>query len=124
MKRDERANRGQASFLAKLRKDYNYQIIDLNVQDFYKFIKPLNDTTYLIDCLTYLLVESRHNYYYSTNDKNKQAKNVIRYSDYKMVDGVLFPHSIANLGDGLLNGTTQFTNIVVNPEIDTSFYNI
>ena len=82
------------------------------------------ETTYLIDCTTYLLVESRHNHYYNSNEKRIQSKNIICYSDYRSVDGILFPNTISTLGDGLLNGKTHFTNIIINSEVEPSYFNI
>jgi peptidyl-prolyl cis-trans isomerase SurA len=49
MKRDERANLGQQTFLNKLRVDYHYSPIEANVRDFYKLLedKKLNDSTFI-----------------------------------------------------------------------------
>ena len=51
IKRDERANRGQEAFLAKLRVDYNYKLNTANVQEFYKLIKgrTLSDSTFKVE---------------------------------------------------------------------------
>jgi peptidyl-prolyl cis-trans isomerase SurA len=48
VKRDERANKGQDAFLNKLRADYNYQVIQPNVTEFYCLlaVKPALDSTY------------------------------------------------------------------------------
>jgi len=48
VKRDERANLGQQSFLAKLRAEYNYQLVMPSVQEFYKLAenKTLSDSTF------------------------------------------------------------------------------
>ena len=50
MKRDERANLGQQTFLNKLRVDYHYSPIEANVRDFYKLLedKKLNDSTFIV----------------------------------------------------------------------------
>ncbi len=51
VKRDERANRGQEAFVAKLRSDYSYKLNTANIQDFYKLIKDrtLGDSTFIAD---------------------------------------------------------------------------
>jgi peptidyl-prolyl cis-trans isomerase SurA len=48
VKRDERANLGQQSFLQRLRADYNFQLTKSSVQDFYKIAtnRTLNDSVF------------------------------------------------------------------------------
>lgn len=51
VKRDERANLGQQAFLAKLRAEYNYQLVKQAVQEFYKLAenKTLSDSTFMLE---------------------------------------------------------------------------
>ena len=48
IKRDDRANRGQKAFVARLRNDYNYKLNTANVQDFNKLLtgKTLKDSIF------------------------------------------------------------------------------
>ncbi len=47
---------------------------------------------------------------------------ITNYADYKPVDGVLFPHTVSNPGDGPVAGSVTFTNIEVNKAVDESQY--
>jgi len=51
VKRDERANKGQQSFVATLRKDYNYQVNATSLQEFTKLLgtKTLNDSIFKLE---------------------------------------------------------------------------
>ncbi|HJV77628.1 MAG TPA: peptidylprolyl isomerase [Paludibacter sp.] len=51
IKRDERANRGQQVFLAKLRHDYDYKLTAANVTEFYKLVtnRKLSDSTFIVE---------------------------------------------------------------------------
>jgi peptidyl-prolyl cis-trans isomerase SurA len=51
IKRDERANRGQQVFLAKLRSNYDYKLITANVTEFYKLAtnRKLSDSAFIAE---------------------------------------------------------------------------
>ena len=51
VKRDERANLGQQAFVNKLKLDYNFQTVKLNLQEFYKLANnaKLSDSTFLAE---------------------------------------------------------------------------
>jgi peptidyl-prolyl cis-trans isomerase SurA len=51
VKRDERANLGQQAFVNKLKVDYNFQTVKLNLQEFYKLANnaKLSDSTFLAE---------------------------------------------------------------------------
>jgi peptidyl-prolyl cis-trans isomerase SurA len=51
IKRDERAYKGQEAFVAKLRKEYNFQLTTANLQDFTKLLenKNLNDSVFKVE---------------------------------------------------------------------------
>jgi peptidyl-prolyl cis-trans isomerase SurA len=51
VKRDERANRGQQVFLAKLRNEYDYKLTAANVTEFYKLVtnRKLSDSTFIAE---------------------------------------------------------------------------
>ena len=86
VKRDERANFGQKSFVAKLAKEYNFTANTLNLDEFTKLLnnKPISDSIYLVEIskLNKPLFAFA-NKQYSQNDfaeylkKNNQADNGI-----------------------------------------------
>jgi hypothetical protein len=79
------------------------------------------DITYYIDADDYLLIQTRQ--LRAGIDGNMDEKEVItNYADYKPVDGVLFPHTVSNPGDGPVAGSVTFTNIEVNKAVDESQY--
>ncbi|MFZ4723932.1 MAG: peptidylprolyl isomerase, partial [Paludibacter sp.] len=51
VKRDERANLGQQAFVNKLKVDYNFQTVKVNLQEFYKLANnaKLSDSTFLAE---------------------------------------------------------------------------
>jgi peptidyl-prolyl cis-trans isomerase SurA len=51
IKQDERANLAQQSFVNQLKKEYNFRLVNENVQDFYKLLKgrTLNDSVFLTE---------------------------------------------------------------------------
>lgn len=77
------------------------------------------ETTYYIDTKTNLLVQSKQ---VRTGPNGKQAEIITNFSDYKAVDGVLFPHTISNPGTGPMSGSTTFDTIVINKTIGEDQY--
>jgi hypothetical protein len=47
---------------------------------------------------------------------------VTNYSDYKSFDGIMFPQTIANPGNGITGGSTTFDTIIINKMIDEDQY--
>ena len=81
------------------------------------------DITFFINTKSYLLEETKA----ITKAMNREGKLVERemitdYSDYKAVDGVLFPHTIANPGTGQAAGSTTFDKIELNKTVDQAMY--
>ena len=80
-------------------------------------------TTYSFDAKTNLLTETRTMAtMMGQGGKLAEREVVTDYSDYKAVDGVLFPHTIANPGTGQMGGSTTFDKIELNKPVDESMY--
>jgi hypothetical protein len=81
-------------------------------------------TTYSFDSKTGLLSETKS----MATGMGQGGKLVDRevvtdYSDYKAVDGILFPHTIANPGAGQAGGgSTTFDKIELNKPVDDAMY--
>ncbi len=79
------------------------------------------DITYYIDADDYLLIETRQ--MRAGMDGNMDEKEVItNYTDYKPVDGIMFPHTVSNPGEGPVAGSLTFNTIEVNKAVDESQY--
>lgn len=78
--------------------------------------------TYLIDTKTHLLVQMRILTGMGMRNNNQQVEVVTDLSDYKDVDGVLFPQTITTEGTGMGAGSMTFDTIKVNPPVDTALY--
>jgi hypothetical protein len=72
---------------------------------------------YYIDKESSLLIQSKQ---INVNDASQEI--ITNYSDYKMFDGVMFPQTISNPAEGIMQGSTTFDTIVVNKDIDESQY--
>lgn len=78
-----------------------------------------NTVTYFIDTVTNFLVQIKH----IRADVNGNEKEVItNFSNYRPVDGIMFPHTIINPGEGVMAGITTFDTIIINQAIDESQY--
>ena len=99
---------------------------NVNGKDCYKIKLTQPDgkeTTYYIDTKTYLLEETKSMGKMMGKDGKQSDREMITvFSDYKAVDGVLFPHTIANPGMGQGAGSTTFDKIELNKTIDESMY--
>lgn len=81
------------------------------------------EITYYIDAKTNLLEETRQMMKAQGRDgKLVEREQITDYSDYKAVDGVLFPHTIANPGQGQAAGSTTFDKIELNKDVDPGLY--
>ena len=80
-------------------------------------------TVYSFDAKTNLLSESRTTItVMAPGGKSSDREVVTDYSDYKAVDGVLFPHTVANPGTGQAAGSTTFDKIELNKPVDENLY--
>jgi hypothetical protein len=102
---------------------------DVDGRDAYKINLTLNtgkQIIYLIDRETSLLLRTkqmRPSLEINGNENTDQEKELVtNYSDYKSVNGILFPHKIRNPGNGPGNGTTVFNKIEWNKPVDESLY--
>lgn len=78
------------------------------------------DVTFYIDTKTNLLIQSRQ---MSSPMGNGAPQEVItNYTDYKSIDGIMFPQTIANPGGGPMGGSTTFDTIVLNKPIGEDQY--
>jgi hypothetical protein len=74
---------------------------------------------YYIDAKTYLLNQAK------TMVQGQGGKNqemITNFTDYKNVDGVMFPQTIANPGAGMMAGSTTFDKIEMNKPVDEKLY--
>jgi hypothetical protein len=102
---------------------------DVNGKETYKIKLTLNkgkEIIYLINKETSLLLQTRQ--MVSALDKNgneiegSENELITNFSDYKSVDGILFPHKISNPGNGLTSGSITFSKIELNKHVDESLY--
>ena len=81
------------------------------------------ESTYFIDKKTYLLEETKSIMKGMGKDGKIVDREVVTdYSDYSAVDGIQFPHTIANPGTGQAAGSTTFDKIELNKPVDASLY--
>ncbi len=78
--------------------------------------------TYLIDTKTNLLVQTRVLTSMGMRNNNQQVEVVTDYSDYKDVDGVMFPQTITTEGSGMGAGAMMFDTIKINQPVDPALY--
>lgn len=72
------------------------------------------ETSYYIDTKTNYLIQTKQ---LRSGPAGKQAEIITNYSDYKSIDGIMFPQTIANPGSGMAGGSTTFDTIVLNKTI-------
>jgi hypothetical protein len=70
------------------------------------------EVMYFIDTETFLVLQIRETKPRLDGDVEKEI--ITNFSDYRPIDGVMFPHRIINPGQGLASGSTIFTEIKVN----------
>jgi hypothetical protein len=102
---------------------------DVNGREAYKIKLTLNkgkEIFYLINKETSLLLQTRQ--MVPALDKNgneiegSEKELITDFSDYKSVDGILFPHKISNPGNGLTSGSITFSKIELNKPVDENLY--
>jgi hypothetical protein len=76
--------------------------------------------TYYIDTKSFLLLQSKQ--LNSAMGNGVPQEVVTNYSDYTLIDGIMFPQTIANPGGGMNGGSTTFDIIVVNKTISDDQY--
>jgi len=77
------------------------------------------NTTYYIDTKTNLLIQTRQ----TVEGRNNSQNEVITdFSDYKDVDGVMFPQTMTTEGNGPGSGSMTFDKIEVNQPVDEKLY--
>ena len=103
VKRDERANKGQQSFVATLKKDYNYQINASSLQEFTKLLgtKTLNDSIFKVEAAK--LDKPLFSFAGKTYTQSDFAKYVKKNSSSdKTVASDIIDEKIANFSDAEL----------------------
>lgn len=79
------------------------------------------EITYFIDTNDYLVIQTKQ--MRTVMGGNSAEREVItNYADYKLVDGIMFPHTISNPGDGPGAGSITFDKIELNGPVDESVY--
>jgi hypothetical protein len=77
------------------------------------------ETYYYIDTKTNLLNQTKQ---IRTGQNGKQIEIITNFSDYKSIDGIMFPQTIANPGSGMGGGSTTFDTIILNKAIPEDQY--
>ncbi len=77
--------------------------------------------TYYIDTKTSLLNTTKQ-MTTAMGPQGKEREVTTKYADYSAVDGVMFPHTISNPGQGPNAGSTTFDKIEINKPVDQSLY--
>lgn len=78
------------------------------------------NVTYYIDAKTNLLIQSKQ--MGAPGRDGTTQEMITTYSDYKTVDGILFPHTISNPGQGGMSGSTTFDKVEVNKPVAEDQY--
>jgi hypothetical protein len=80
------------------------------------------NSTFYIDTKTNLLVQTKHMSEGGGRNNSGPVEIVTDYSDYKDVDGVMFPQTINVEGSGMGAGSMTFDKIEVNQPVDEKLY--
>ena len=81
------------------------------------------DETFYIDTKTNLLLQTRQMLQGDGRKNNGGSNEIITdYTDYKDVDGVMFPQTITTEGSGMGSGAMTFDKIEVNQPVDAKLY--
>ncbi|MEP6594389.1 MAG: hypothetical protein ABJA71_00520 [Ginsengibacter sp.] len=102
---------------------------DVDGKEAYKIKLTLStgkEIIYLIDTETNLLLQTKQmtaSLSKSANENEESEREVVtNFSDYKPVDGIMFPHKISNPGNGHGSGSITFNKIELNKPVDESLY--
>ena len=80
------------------------------------------EATYYIDTKTNLLIQSKQMSDGNGRNNSGPIEIVTDYSDYKDVDGVMFPQTINIEGNGMGSGAMTFDTIKTNVPVDEKLY--
>jgi hypothetical protein len=115
---DQLANWKAKGYTAKLMDDEkvedkdHYVIELLSTTGFY--------TLFYIDKETYLLTKNK-----MVRPRGEQQVTIeIFYSDYRSVDGIMFPFIVEEYSNGNRMVTTEFDEVILNPELPDDFYDM
>lgn len=77
-------------------------------------------TLFFIDKETYLLTKTK-----MVRPRGEQQNTIeILYSDYRSVEGIMFPFEVEEYTNGARVLTTEFDEIILNPELPEDFYDM
>ncbi|MEO6454323.1 MAG: hypothetical protein ABIN97_09635, partial [Ginsengibacter sp.] len=95
---------------------------NIDGKDAYKIkliVSAGKEITYFVDTENYLVIQTRQ--MRTGMGGNEEEREVItNYADYKPVDGIMFPHTVSNPGEGLVAGAITFDKIELNKPIEES----
>ncbi len=74
-----------------------------------------------MDTKTYLVIQTKQ-MRPGMSGNGGEREVITNYTDYKPVDGILFPHTISNPGEGPGAGSMTIDKIELNKSIDESQY--
>ncbi len=80
------------------------------------------ESTYFIDINTHLLVQTKQMSDGGGPNNGGPKEVVTDFSDYKDVDGIMFPQTIKTEGQGMGAGSMTFDKIEINKPVDESLY--
>ena len=78
--------------------------------------------TFYIDTKTNLLIQSKQMMEGGGPNNNGPTEVITDYSDYKDVDGVMFPQTVTTEGTGMGAGAMTFDKIEINKPVDEKLY--
>ncbi|MBA2562641.1 MAG: hypothetical protein H0V14_06940 [Chitinophagaceae bacterium] len=102
---------------------------DVDGKQAYKIKLTLNsgkEIIYFIDTKTHLVIQTKQmtvSMHAGGNANAGQERELItNFSDYRSVEGILFPYKVSNPGSGPGTGSTAFSKIELNKTIDENQY--
>ena len=102
---------------------------DVDERQAYKIKLILNsgkEIIYFIDVKTHLVIQTRQMTVEMQEGGNAAAQQerelITNFSDYRSVDGIIFPYKVSNPGSGPDGGSIAFSKIELNKTIDRSQY--
>ncbi|MGH2564702.1 MAG: hypothetical protein ACRDE5_09320 [Ginsengibacter sp.] len=80
------------------------------------------DETFYIDTKTNLLIQTRQTMQGNGRNNNGPNEVITDFSDYKDVNGVMFPQTVTTEGTGMGSGSMTFEKIEINQPVDEKLY--
>lgn len=77
------------------------------------------ESTYYFDAATYLLYQIKT---MAPGQGGKPQEIITNLTDYKSIDGMMIPHTMANPGAGMMAGSTTFDKVEVNGQVDEKLF--